>query len=215
MPNPRIRSLFHTLVVVGASVSACGGKSASSNDEGEATRAGSGGVAGSGGAGAGGTPSVAGTPAVAGTPGGGGAGAAGSGGAAGALPGALTCEATTQWHCLNYTTNEGCACDPSAPKSPADCESEFAFTCDGELYVMGGNALVGCSCLEDPLTPADCEHPEQFGCNHYFSYFAGCSCRPGAPLSAADCEDVWCSEFQCRSEVPRYGCSCENLGCIK
>ena len=61
----------------------------------------------------------------------------GAGGSAGARQGPFTCEATTQWHCVNYTTGEGCHCDPSSPKTPEDCESIFAFTCEGDTYATG------------------------------------------------------------------------------
>ena len=139
----------------------------------------------------------------------------GAGGSAGARQGPFTCEATTQWHCVNYTTGEGCHCDPSSPKTPEDCESIFAFTCEGDTYATNVAAPMGCSCLENALTPEDCERPEQFNCTHYFTYFVGCACQPGAPLTEADCEDRYCTQFQCRSEMPRYGCTCEHLGCIK
>jgi hypothetical protein len=224
MVNPGIRSLFHTLVVVGASVSACGGKSETRGPEGEL--AGAGGIGGVGPSSGGMAPTAAGSASVgaAGATSGGGAGMPGVSGAAG-MPGvsgaagmpfsAFDCASPSQWKCVNYTTKEGCHCDPSLPKAPSDCASPFAFTCDGDTYAVDAPYGIGCSCQDNALTPTDCEHPEQFQCSHYGIYFTGCVCDPDAPLSATECEDIWCTEFSCASEAPRYGCECVHLGCIK
>jgi len=197
--NPTIRSLFHTLVVVGASVSACAGRSTREQAEPEA-----GGSAGAGGS----TTGVGGT--AIGT---GGGVAAGAGGTAGSRPkpSPADCGFPAQWSCTSYSTLEGCSCDPTAPASKDECTSPFDFHC-AELWNADG---VDCSCVPGSLTPDHCGRPEQFSCLHSGDYFFGCDCDPNAPLEPADCDDEWCTRFTCMSESPRYGCECKHLACIK
>jgi hypothetical protein len=70
-----------------------------------------------------------------------------------------------------------------------------------------GPPLVGCTCLEHYSSPADCAHPEQFTCAAYSPQYSGCQCDPSLPVTSADCPEANC--FQCQSSNPRFGCSCE------
>jgi len=143
----------------------------------------------------------------------------GAGGSTGGVAGGaayLDCVTPSQWKCTNYTTGAGCLCDPSLPKSPADCATPYDFTCDAEFYSPTSEPIpTGCSCQPSSLVPSDCSRPEEFTCSHSGDYFTGCTCNTNAPLSADDCAPDYCTMFTCQSETPRYGCYCENLGCIK
>src|SRR5436190_23661933 len=102
---------FHTLVVVGASLSGCAGKvEHSSTPDGNA----SGGRASGGNAG------------------GGNAGETSNGGsAAGAssITNPKQCAFDGAFSCADYDSLTDCHCEASAPRAPLDCSSPFAYSC--------------------------------------------------------------------------------------
>jgi hypothetical protein len=202
---------FHTLVVVGASMSGCGGRA--THEEGTDTGNSSG--TGSGGAAAGARPSAAG----AGVAGGGaptGAGVSGAAGAdqagAGAVmrPSPRQCEYPWQFVCDDLEAFSNCRCDPAAPANPTACPSVFDYACvtlpcSAELCQPGLNeVIVGCHCDPLALRPESCATPEQFYCSSSYPYFSDCHCREEPPVDPSACPREYC----CQSENPRFGCGC-------
>ncbi len=181
---------FHTLVVVGASLSACGGRAVEESPEPNAGGSANAGASGSG------------NP------------ASGSGNSTSGEPRSpYDCQHTEQFNCLDFNSLIDCHCDTSAPLSIADCASPFAFQClvdDVPLppnTISTGPPLVGCTCLQLYASPADCAEPGQFTCTEYSPQYSGCRCDASLPGSAADCAQANC--FHCESSNPRFGCSCE------
>jgi hypothetical protein len=193
MPPLNGERWFHTLVVIGASLTGCGGKTGSDQS---ATAV----VGGAGDGGAGG-----------GAAGGGGGGATsqvGGSADAPALPGPEMCALAAQFVCDDYETRANCRCDADAPSDPSACQSQFDYTCVAiPCRVTARKACptpiyVGCRC--DPIAPrpTDCPTPEQFFCDRLSPFFMGCACQTPA-VDPASC-DVYC----CESDDPRFGCNC-------
>ena len=178
---------FHTLVVVGASLSACGGRAerdgASPGDSGASDQSGGASNAGVGNSAAPRRPTDC------------------------AYDGAFTC--------ASYVPLSGCYCNSAAPKSAADCPSPFAYRCVAYKdptppppnTINLGPHYVACTCAESYPSPADCAAPEQFTCASIDHGYEGCSCDPSRPLSADQCKPP--DSFCCQSDSPRFGCSCE------
>src|SRR5689334_19387405 len=99
MSPPSGERWFHTLVVVGASLAGCGGKTATERGESAPVA-----VAGSGGSDGSSSTSGAGT-------------------AGGSLATPDMCAFDGQFVCDDYTTRKGCHCDLEAPRSNSACQS--------------------------------------------------------------------------------------------
>jgi hypothetical protein len=187
----RAERWFHTLVVVGASLSACGGR-AQSTVESEGDNS-SGGTA-AGGAGNGGV---------------GGSAAAGQAGAAGTSKPLVPqdCSYHQRFFCASYEPPTDCFCDAKAPLSAAFCEQRLDFQCR-EVTGFGYTAYVACYCGPRELTPDDCAVPASFFCNVTYPAFADCHCD-GPVVLESDCRDgnVLC----CQGSEPRFGCECCSL----
>jgi hypothetical protein len=160
---------FHTLVVVGAGISAaaCGGKSQSRDGDENA--------AGSGGTGAAGR---AGNGATGGAETGGGAGTGGMG-TTGPFPEPQV--PTSQWDCFNsfmgcvdalgvtaHRLTGSCPVDETRPTSAADCATDEIYSCMLAVSVSGEPLLVNCDCW-----------PAEFACDSCISLDS----RNGAPVS--------------------------------
>lgn len=179
---------FHTLVVVGASLSACGG-----DVEREPTQPHSGGKST------------------------GEAGAGHSGGAAGNSVGGAAnpkspsdCRNEAQFTCSDYAALSDCRCDPNAPASPAACASPFAFHCREYFppsVISPTPHFVECECSDTYLVPEDCASPTQFICAESGPLLANCACDPSLPTSQGACgaAELW----RCQSIDPLFGCHCE------
>jgi hypothetical protein len=203
---------FHTLVVVGASLSACGGKaerdgSAPNGFSGAPDAGGASGIADAGGASgiadAGGASGIA--------------DAGGTGGVTGNASSPRSpsdCAYDGAFVCADYDNLVGCYCNVAAPQSPADCASPFAYLCHDYPPAPGSGATissnpdrsVGCLCQATYVVPEDCNAPEQFICDSIDHGYANCRCDPTLPTSAAACSPD--NPFSCQSENPRFGCMC-------
>lgn len=185
---------FHTLVVVGAALGGCAGKT-------DAGPSAIGGSSGNGGSSGGVAPTLTGGVA--------------SGGAlnttGGVSPSPRDCAFDAQFVCDDYATRSGCRCDPAAPKDRSDCPSQFDFVCTalpcadshGELCVAG-SVWVDCRCDPSRARPMDCANPQQFYCATTLPYWGDCSCRSDLALNPAECRDSYC----CQSDDPSFGCGC-------
>ncbi len=181
---------FHTLVVVGASLSACGGKA----ERDGTTPNGSSGAPAAGGA--------SGIP------------DAGATGNATSPRSPSECAYDGAFVCADYDNLVGCYCNAAAPKSPADCASPFAYSCHdyppapvpADAINSNPDRSVGCVCQATYVTPADCSDPEQFSCDSIDHGYANCRCDASLPISAADCGPD--ESFSCQSDNPRFGCAC-------
>lgn len=193
---------FHTLVVVGASLSGCGGRAevpghGDSEAGGPSTAGtGTGGVGSSSNAGAG--------------VGGGVVGSSGAGIGAAGMPNPLrpgNCAYQQQFVCASYEPLADCHCDPTAPLYPDACPKPLDFQCR-PLVTVEQVYYVGCYCGPRELTPADCEVPESFFCNVTYPALADCHCD-GPVVSESECENgnVLC----CQGSEPRFGCECCSL----
>ena len=179
---------FHTLVVVGASLAGCGGKTS----EPAPTSTGTGGAtAAQGGSGTSGAP----------------AGAAG----VGAAPSPAMCAFPGQFVCGDYPTRTACYCDDAAPKDASECETPFDYTCTELACVTPSGSVcfrpdyVACHCDTSAPVPDDCATPEQFFCDGASQLpFTGCACRPEASPDPDSCPGSYC----CQSNSPRFGCDC-------
>lgn len=189
MPTAGAERWFHTLVVVGAALGGCGGKT---NEQGPSLPTSEGGAA-----------SVAGANnANAGHP---------SSAASGGGPTSpKACDFDAELVCEEYATLLNCHCDVGRPHDAQACQSPFDFTCT-ELpcsapsnQVCVGWRLVDCRCDPNALKPADCAAPEQFFCGQAYPPFRDCACRPGSPVDEGSCPDSYC----CQSYDPRFGCDC-------
>lgn len=196
MPPTGAERWFHTLVVVGAALAGCGGKTVEPG--GPATSS-------SGGAMNGGT-----TSASAGRP------SQGGGGSASLRP--ETCAFLAEFVCDDYATLTNCRCDPSAPHAASACQSPFDFVCaeipcvssDGGLCI--GSITVGCRCDPSAPRPEDCETPEQFFCDTLAPDWRHCACRTEPSADPASCRP---GEYCCQSTDPRFGCGCCRVDLIK
>src|SRR4051812_19605681 len=118
MPPVGAERWFHTLVVVGASLTGCGG---ATTDRG--TPATSGGASSTGGKGTGGTAS-----------GGTASGGSASGGLdGGTLPSPRMCKFAAQFVCDDYATRTNCRCDTTAPLNMGQCQSPLDYQCAAVL----------------------------------------------------------------------------------
>jgi hypothetical protein len=188
MPPVAAERWFHTLVVVGASLSGCGGATA---DKGRPAPGGSGAVMSPGGAPNGGAP---------------------SGGLGGGTPtGPSICAYDAQFVCDDYATRANCRCDTTAPHQMSDCPSPLDYQCTmlsctappGQLCI--DDDFVGCRCDPSGLRPSDCATPEQFFCNVDDGVFWGCECSPDPQPQPTECGPVGVC---CQSDNPRFGCDC-------
>lgn len=188
MPPTGAERWFHTLVVVGAALAGCGGKTLEQGGPATRTRGG----AMNGGA----------TSASAGRPG------QSTGGSGTASPEA--CSFHTEFVCDDYATLSNCSCDPSAPHDASACQSPFDFVCTeipctpSANVICLGVSVVGCRCDPSAPRPEDCEMPEQFFCTTLYPDWRDCACRPEAAVDPASCPDSYC----CQSHDPRFGCDC-------
>ena len=178
---------FHTLVVVGASLSACGGDLERAPAEPQ-----------SGGAASGG---------------GGAANSVGTGGSTGGVANPKRpsdCQFESQFACADLATLTDCECRLSAPKDPTACASPFAFQCKEyfppELIPVTPR-FVDCECSDTYVVPEDCATPTQFICVESGGLLANCACDPSLPVSADECRpaEIW----SCQSLDPLFGCRCE------
>lgn len=194
MPPVAAERWFHTLVVLGAALGGCGGKTSEPKDQAASS---SGGTESGGGSASAGRPSQA---------------AGGSG--------ALTPEACSfhgEFVCDDYATLSNCRCDPSAPHDASDCSSPFDFVCDeipcvpSPTLICLGAIDVGCRCDPSALRPEDCAAPEQFFCDTSRAMWHGCACHPERADDPASCVDGYC----CQSYDPRFGCECCIVARIK
>lgn len=190
MPPVGAERWFHTLVVVGASLTGCGG---ATTDKDMPATGGSGSVMSTGGAASG----------------------AASGGGAPTNPG--ECASAAQFVCDDYPTRTNCRCDPAAPRQMSDCKSPLDYQCielvcqasppPGELCF--GDVYVACRCEPSGLRPSDCATPEQFFCSVDDRFFSGCECSPTPPPTECGSLGVCC-----QSDNPRFGCECCELPTI-
>ncbi|HXK20960.1 MAG TPA: hypothetical protein VNG33_24280 [Polyangiaceae bacterium] len=179
MSPPSGERWFHTLVVVGASLGGCGGKTVADQPRPESTAT------------AGGTGS---------------SGSAGSGG--GGISSPDMCAFVGQFMCDDYPTKKNCRCDPEAPADAGACQNPFQYSCVSvpcqatATQLCLGETYVGCHCEPTALTPADCPTPEQFFCDKVSPFFANCACQsPAVDLTS-------CHSYCCQSNNPRFGCAC-------
>lgn len=187
---------FHTLVVLGAALGGCGGKTLEQG--GPVTTS-------SGGAG-----NVGGGSASAGQP--------NQAMAGGASLRPEACSFHTQFVCDDYAALSNCRCDPNAPHTPSDCPSPFDFVCTeipcqpSATQICLGPIEVGCHCDPAAPRPADCETPEQFFCETVAPHWRDCACRPERSADPAACRS---GEYCCQSSDPRFGCGCCRVDRIK
>jgi hypothetical protein len=158
--HPEMSRFFHTLVIVGAGISAaaCGGQS-ESHSGGEGAEGGG----GSSGKGAGGAPASGGSATSGGTSAGTGgvilAGGTGGTGMTGAFPDPEL--PTSRWDCSNsysgcadvlgVTAHEltgDCPVDETLPRSAADCASDELYTCMLAVTATGEPLLTNCNCTD-------------------------------------------------------------------
>jgi hypothetical protein len=192
---------FHTLVVVGAALPGCSGRTETTSDPAN-LGAGSPNAAGAGVAG------VAGGAAGNGAASGGVGGVASSGTTSGGAPTSPTdCAAPQSFVCESYEPLLNCRCDPLAPKYASDCPQVLDFQC-AELQVGGTRVYVACRCETPALTPDDCAVPESFRCNVAYPFLSDCHCD-GAVVAVSDCEPGF--GLCCQSQEPRFGCECCSL----
>jgi hypothetical protein len=190
MPPVGAERWFHTLVVVGASLTGCGG---ATSDTGTLATSGSGGASSTGGAAS--------------------KGMAGGGLGGAAFIGASMCAYAGQFVCDDYITLTNCRCDPTAPRQMTDCESRLDYQCTkvpchappGSICI--GNDYVGCRCDPSGPRPSDCATPEQFSCKDVEPFYSGCTCVPSEPPTSCSNPNSFC----CQSYDPQFGCSC---GCV-
>jgi len=191
MPPVGAERWFHTLVVVGAALGGCSGRTVSGPETG-----GSNGDAGAnttGGASP--MPNLGG---FAGQP------------AGGASPSPKDCAFDAQFVCDDYEAQTGCHCNLNAPTDRSSCESQFDFVCDEVRFcprgydLCIGSVFVDCRCDTTRPRPEDCENPEQFYCASGGPYWRDWSCRSEPPVDPDSCRDSYC----CQSDDPRFGCGC-------
>lgn len=193
MPPTGAERWFHTLVVVGAALAGCGGKTLEPGGPEQST---GGGGTNSQTMNGGTTSASAGQPSQA------------VGGSASLRPEA--CSFQTEFVCDDYATLSNCRCDPSAPHNASACQSRFDFVCTEIPCTPSANVIclgpwvVGCRCDASAPRPEDCEAPEQFFCKTLYPNWRDCACRPEPPLDPASCGDAYC----CQSNDPRFGCDC-------
>jgi hypothetical protein len=143
--------LFHTLIVIGSGLTACGG----SADDSDATGGTGGGDPGSGGAGTSGTGGLA-------------TGGTGTGGSVYPDPREVLPCTPEEWRCPNEACNsylpdpDLCTCDETAPRAPEDCAATEDFVCSEQTVDRAGAPLdtpVLSNCRCEPHT-ADCCLPD-------------------------------------------------------
>jgi hypothetical protein len=179
----RADRLFHTLVVVGASLQGCGGKAAQ-----ELASVSQGGGAGASDSGA-------------------------AAGAAGKSLMPSDCVTPADFTCSDYAALTACFCNPNAPQTRADCADPFEFQChafepspppspnNGQIQINSPVTLyVGCSCTTPLLRPESCSTPEAFFCARTEPDFADCRCDPASVCTS--------EQPCCQSAQPRFGCGC-------
>jgi hypothetical protein len=154
------------------------------------------------------------------------------------------CASYAQFRCDRYSPLEGCRCDDTAPLTPADCGGNARFFCEAFVCPPGvacpPRYNVGCVCRTDaPLVPEDCPggpgqfeclyrepnescscdperpgHPDRctptdaFVCLEYIPVYATCECDAAFQDEASCLSRRYC-KYGCFSEAPRYGCLCE------
>ena len=196
----RAERWFHTLVVVGAALPGCSGRSQTTaeSDNGVA-----GASAGSGSA------TTAGAPSSGAAGGGAGSGgASGSGGMLGGPPASPTdCAYPQSFVCASYEPMSNCSCDPLAPKYMSDCPQPLDFQCR-KLEGAGQLQYVGCRCETPDFTPDDCAMPETFRCSVAYPVLSDCHCD-GTIVDDADCQPGY--SLCCQGQLPRFGCECCSL----
>jgi hypothetical protein len=180
MPSQGAERWFHTLVVVGASLAGCGGKTATEQTEPVQTTSTGGSESSLGGAGR------------------------------SSITKPSDCAYDGQFTCDNYDTLANCRCNADAPQDSSACTSPFDYACEQIACRTDTNQPclgpinVGCYCDPSALKPTDCPTPEQFFCDHFENnYFADCMCRTPA-VDLAACDFGYC----CQSASPRFGCQC-------
>lgn len=186
MPPVGAERWFHTLVVVGASLTGCGDVTSDTNT---LPTGGSGSGMSTGGASSG--------------------GASGGGLGGGTLTGPSICSYDAQFVCDDYAKRTNCRCDTTAPRQTSDCASPLDYQCtrlpctspSGQLCL--GEDFVGCRCDPSGLRPSDCATPEQFFCSPDERFFADCECRPAPQPTECGSGGVCC-----QSDNPRFGCDC-------
>ncbi|HYQ02376.1 MAG TPA: hypothetical protein VER96_27070 [Polyangiaceae bacterium] len=183
---------YHTLVVVGASLSGCAAKVERSSVPNDANAGSAGSVGGA-------------------------TGDAATGAATGySVTNPKQCTFDGAFTCADYESLTDCHCEANAPRAPLDCSSPFAYSCRALNVIdslpdaglgLTTTHTVGCHCQPNYLTPSDCELPTQFICESVEYGYSGCRCDPNLPQSAAECRPgEWLS---CQSDSPRFGCHCE------
>jgi hypothetical protein len=184
---------FHTLVVVGASLSGCSGQVESKPSPSSGGAAGGEGAAGS-------TTQESGA------------------GPGNHLPRPSDCAADPQFRCTDYDALTGCECDLNAPLAAADCASPFAFRClryaprslssppPNPRLIDPLEHLIACECDETAPAPDDCANPTQLLCEETPVGFMNCACDPTLAVSPDECtkNEIW----SCQSEDPLFGCRC-------
>ncbi len=205
--------LFHTIVVLGAFGTGCGGSVAQDVDDGGPHATNTGGTAATGGTvSAGGTVAVGGgQPGSGGTaPGTGGvlgSGAANTGGIAntggtratgGTNGGGETVQSPDEclewddYRCVDESTLY-CVCDPSQPDEPTDCDPGRYL-----IFEMPYERI----CVPPAAGPEDCAYPAQYNWSTYGEAYV---CNPYAPLREEDCGSAY---FSCLSYDPPTQCQC-------
>jgi hypothetical protein len=196
--------LFHTIVVLGAFGTGCGGSAAQGVDEGDPEATDTGGKAGTGGAvSVGGTVGVGGSASsTGGIVGVGGANTGGTpsvGGANGGKNGGSEtvqspdeCLEWDDWRCVDETTLY-CVCDPSQPDEQADCDAGRYL-----VFEMPYERI----CVPPAAGPEDCSYPAQYAPSPYGEAYV---CNPYAPLREEDCTN---GGFSCLSYDPPTQCHC-------
>jgi hypothetical protein len=190
---------FHTVVVMGASLSGCGGQSLYDAGGDDSEAGGSGGSSGSGPPGGAGGLTAGGTTATGGTA-----------GSSAPLPSPDDCASDAEFVCTDYAALTGCRCHAGVPHSPADCPSPLAFRCDAfppdPDLSSPPTRFVGCSCATQYPTPDTCPTP-QIVCDETNLGLANCRCDPTRPTSMDQCRsgEYW----SCQARNPDFGCRCE------
>jgi hypothetical protein len=119
------------------------------------------------------------------------------------------CVATQQFQCDDWNERTGCQCDDAAPMTPADCDQPVQFVCEFSQEnsdVLFGDS-VGCRCDTSRPNLDLCELPQQYRCDGYTTHaWYECFCDDQAPLAREDCGPS--QIFTCQSSDPIFGCEC-------
>jgi hypothetical protein len=100
--------------------------------------------------------------------------------------------------------NVGCECRADAPLTPEDCPDG-----PGQFECTYTDPPESCSCdPERPGHPESCTPTEAFVCLGYSPIYSTCQCNPSFEDEASCLAKSYC-DYECVSEMPRYGCLCD------